>query len=115
MRRLALAVLLAASTSAHAAFQEDVGGEGAQFLKIGAGARALGMGEAMTACAEGPEAVYWNPAGLAATQSTEFAYTRSELPAAVHHDYTALALPASICGPTWLWLANCCSVRAMPC
>jgi Uncharacterised protein family (UPF0164) len=36
----------------------------ANFLKIGVGARAAGMGGAFTAIADNPSAVYWNSAGL---------------------------------------------------
>ena len=99
MRKLVLAAALAfAAAPAFALFQTDAGVNGAQFLKIGGGARALGMGEALTASAEGPEAMYWNPAGLAAARGIELSYTRAELPASVHHDYAALALPASWSG-----------------
>ena len=35
-----------------------------EFLNIGVGARALGMGNANVASAEGVNAGYWNPAGL---------------------------------------------------
>lgn len=38
----------------------------AQFLNLGFGARALGMGEAFTAVADDISCVYYNPAGLAA-------------------------------------------------
>lgn len=100
MRRLLLAAALLPGTAlpALASFQTDAGVNGAAFLKIGAGARALGMGEAMTASAEGPEALYWNPGGLAAARGFEVAYARAELPDSVHHDYAALALPASWSG-----------------
>jgi len=39
--------------------------DGAAFLKIGVGARALGMGSAFTAVVDDGTAFYWNPAGLA--------------------------------------------------
>ncbi len=42
-----------------------VGTAVAQFIEIGLGARATGMGEAYTALAGGAGAVFWNPAGLA--------------------------------------------------
>ena len=44
----------------------DSGTTTAQFLKLGVGARAIGMGEAYSAIADDPTAIYWNPAGLAA-------------------------------------------------
>ncbi len=41
------------------------------FLEGGAGARALGMGNAYTAIADDASAVYWNPAGLAGIRNNE--------------------------------------------
>jgi hypothetical protein len=40
-----------------------------EFLNIGVGARALGMGNTQTALATGVQAGYWNPAGLAAKEA----------------------------------------------
>lgn len=37
----------------------------ASILKLGAGARGMSLGEAFSASASGPEALYWNPAALA--------------------------------------------------
>ena len=47
---------------AHAA----VGEAGFAFLKVGVGARAMGLGSAFVALADDPTALQWNPAGLAA-------------------------------------------------
>lgn len=44
---------------------EKVGTIGAQFLKIGIGARAAGMGAAFVSVSDDASAVYWNPAGVA--------------------------------------------------
>ena len=44
---------------------QRVGTAAAQFLKIGVGARAVGMGESYVAVADDAEALYWNPAGIA--------------------------------------------------
>ncbi len=65
---------------------------GAEFLRLGAGARALGLGEAYGPLAGGAEAVYWNPAGLA-SGARELAYSRSELFGLVHHDFAAYCQP----------------------
>ncbi|MEO0899863.1 MAG: PorV/PorQ family protein [Bacteroidota bacterium] len=55
-----------------------------EFLKIGVGARAFGMGNALTAAATDVTAAYWNPAGLA----TEHALKYPEV-AAMHASYFA--------------------------
>jgi hypothetical protein len=44
--------------------KSSAGTSGAQFLKLGAGARASGMGEANVGVANDASAIYWNPAGL---------------------------------------------------
>ena len=44
---------------------QRVGTASAQFLKIGVGARATGMGEAFVAVADDISTLYWNPAGIA--------------------------------------------------
>jgi hypothetical protein len=43
----------------------------AEFLKIGVGARALGMGGAFVSIADDASATYWNPAGIVQLQSAE--------------------------------------------
>jgi hypothetical protein len=49
--------------------QQELGGQrrgtsSLEFLKIGVGARAEGMGEAFVSVANDPSALYWNPAGI---------------------------------------------------
>jgi hypothetical protein len=44
----------------------------AEFLKVGVGARAMGMGGAFVALANDATASYWNPAGLAQLREAEF-------------------------------------------
>ncbi|MFQ5537896.1 MAG: PorV/PorQ family protein [Gemmatimonadota bacterium] len=62
---LVLCSLLLASFSPAWAQEEDVSStEGALFLLLPVGARAVSLGRAMTAL-EGGESVFWNPAGLA--------------------------------------------------
>lgn len=98
MRVLLALLLLPAFVLPAAAVQKKVAAAAAEFLRVGAGARAMGMGDAFTAVAEGPEAAYWNPAGLAHSRSLEFGYTRSELAGGLHHDYAALATPVDALG-----------------
>ncbi|HJU88270.1 MAG TPA: PorV/PorQ family protein [Gemmatimonadaceae bacterium] len=65
------AFLALATASARA--QDDLTREGAPFLLIPVGARALGMGQAVVAAQQGSEAVWWNPAGLARSEKREIA------------------------------------------
>ena len=48
------------------------GTTGASFLKIGIGARAVGMGEAFVAVSDDASAIYWNPGGLGGLIKKEF-------------------------------------------
>jgi hypothetical protein len=97
---LAALLLLAAAAPARA-LQTNVAGAAAQFLQIGAGARSLGMGEAYTAVADGPDAVYWNPAGLSRMSRPEATYARTELPAGLHHDFLAVGVPSELLAGTF--------------
>jgi len=94
MRRAALALLLATAPALPArAFLNNTGGSTAQFLGIGVGARAAGMGEAFGPIAEGPSAIYWNPAGLARQEAPEISYSHIEMMRFFHHDAFAYAHP----------------------
>jgi hypothetical protein len=61
-----VALLLAGSVAAGRA-RAEVGEAGFAFLKVGVGARAMGLGSAFVAVADDPTALQWNPAGLAAS------------------------------------------------
>jgi len=65
-RIVAILALLGSGASLAEAAQpfDKVGTVGAQFLKIGVGARATGMGGSFTAVADDASSVYWNPAGV---------------------------------------------------
>jgi opacity protein-like surface antigen len=63
----------------------------AQFLKIGVGARAMGMGGAFTATADDITAMYWNPGGLAQTYTNEAFFNHVRWFADVNFDYASFA------------------------
>jgi opacity protein-like surface antigen len=91
---LVLVLLISSSTQAQL-FRSTtkVGTTAAQFLKIGAGAKAIGMGNAHTAVGGDIYSIYWNPAGLAEiTGSSEFAFNHAEWLADVKYDFAAAAL-----------------------
>ena len=55
---------------------QKVGTSSMQFLSVAPDARAMGMGTAYSALAEGAHALYWNPAGLAHTPTYNLAIDR---------------------------------------
>lgn len=70
-----------------------VGTTAAQFLKIGAGARAVGMGGAYTAISNDIYSVYWNPAGIANSPGNgEVAFNHAEWLADISYDFAAASI-----------------------
>jgi hypothetical protein len=68
----------------------------AEFLKVGAGARALGMGGAFVALADDASAVYWNPAGLVSLVDIEVEAMHAEqFGDIVNYDFLAAGFPSS--------------------
>lgn len=83
---LALPLLYAQSQN----FREHVSKRGttaASFLEIGVGARALAMGEAFTAIADDPSAIYWNVGGLARLNRNGLIFNHSEWIADTRFDF----------------------------
>lgn len=58
---------------------------------LGVDARALAMGEAQTAAAEGASGLYWNPASLTGLKGYSVTFMRAAYPASVTYNYGALA------------------------
>lgn len=82
------AALLSLPIAAHA---DKYAGE---FLRLGAGARPLGMGGAFVALADDASAVYWNPAGLAGATEREVLLMHAEqFGSLVNYDFGAFSLP----------------------
>ncbi len=90
-----LALALAAASEANAAeIFEKVGTAGAQFLKIGVGARAVGMGETFVAIADDASAIWWNPAGVARITgdgTSRLTLNHSTWPADISHEFFGYA------------------------
>ncbi len=72
-----------------------------EFISLGVGGRALGMGGAFVALANDVTAGYWNPAGLSHINYPQLALMHDErYGSLVNYDYGAVALPV---GPTTSW------------
>lgn len=69
----------------------SVAASGFAFLEVPAGARAAAMGGAYGSLANGAEAAFWNPAGLAAFEGTQFTATHIETYENLRHEQVAIA------------------------
>ncbi len=88
---LILFVMVSAISFSYGQTLSKSGTTAAQFLKIGIGPRAIGMGSAFTASADDISSVYWNPAGLANNQGMEAMFSRTEWIADVGVDFAAFS------------------------
>jgi len=66
---------------------------GANFLKIDASARAVSMGAAYTALAEGVDSIAYNPAGLASARGVELGFSHTNWLMESRHDFISVAVP----------------------
>lgn len=72
--------------------QDGEGGTESTF-KLGFGARALGLGQAYTALADDPTAVFWNPAGLESVYRQSATFFHTTLFDATQFDFLGYAFP----------------------
>ncbi|MDR3667663.1 MAG: PorV/PorQ family protein [Ignavibacteriaceae bacterium] len=70
-----------------------VGTTAADFLEIGPGAVATGMGGAFVSVANDASALYWNPSGIADFTKNEVTIFHANWIASTNFDYAALVLP----------------------
>lgn len=86
--------LLSVPCGSFAAFNADsIGTSSAQFLKLGAGARASGMGEAYSAVGGEADAVYWNPAALSGIRAYSGLFMHADLFTEFNYEYLGYAQP----------------------
>ena len=100
-KRLGLALLLLlmpAVALAQGVGSERVGTSGGNFLKIGLGARAVGMGEAFVAVANDPSTIYWNSAGVASLVREEGLISHIEWPADISYEHLVYVHPSKKLG-----------------
>jgi hypothetical protein len=71
----------------------NVGTTAAAFLNIGVGSRAIAMGGAFTAIADGATALYWNPAGISRCQRPEVTFTHNDWFLDIYHEFVGAVLP----------------------
>ncbi|MBI1806341.1 MAG: PorV/PorQ family protein [Ignavibacteria bacterium] len=70
---------------------QRVGISAFQFLKLGVGARGVGLGESFTAIANDVSALYWNPAGLTQFSENQLFFAHTEYVVEVKHEFFGAA------------------------
>jgi len=66
------------------------------FLAIGVGARACGMGEAYSAVTDGANSVYWNPAGLIIKKGSEVTFSHLQYVSGIRLGDVAFCMPYKV-------------------
>ncbi len=89
-----LIILLLSCASTGLAF-EKTATTSAPFLKIGSGARALGLGGSFVAQSGDVSALYWNPAGIASISRPTLSGTHLEWIGGLSHDFVGFVTPFS--------------------
>lgn len=87
-------LMLVVSQTSEIVAQTEVGKYAGEFLSLGVGGRALGMGGAYVAVAEDVTAGYWNPAGLGRMNYPQISLMHEEhFGSLVNYNYAAVAIP----------------------
>lgn len=73
----------------------DSGRATAEFLNIGVGARAAGLGGAYSAISADASAVYWNPSGVAGIDETQFFVSHISWYQDINYEFLGASYPAS--------------------
>ena len=93
-KSLKLLIVLSLSFFSGISAQTEVGKYAGEFLSLGVGSRALGMGGASVAVADDVTAGYWNPAGLARMNYPQISLMHEEhFGSLVNYNYAAVAIP----------------------
>jgi hypothetical protein len=88
-----LLVIAALPAGASGFGDKEAGTSAASFLKLGADARAAGMGGAVHAAVDDATAIYWNPAGLAGLRYRHATMTHGASYQNTFQDFVAYAQP----------------------
>lgn len=91
--RAAFAVILLFVLTNHsrAGLRENVGTTAFNFIKIGVGARAVGMGGAFSAIVDDATASYWNPAGLSQIEKIQLSAMHIEWFQGIRYEFIGYA------------------------
>ncbi len=89
------------------AINKNSNGQPGAFLRMGVGARALGLSGAFSAIADDPSAAFWNPAGIDQISNFQFEFMNVDLPFDRTFNFASSVLPVGgfmTVGLSWIGL-----------
>ncbi|OGS43075.1 MAG: hypothetical protein A2539_09300 [Elusimicrobia bacterium RIFOXYD2_FULL_34_15] len=92
---LAVIILTIVTFANAVSISENAGTTTGEFLRIGAGARPAGMGEAFASVADDVYSLYWNPAGLSKVTQKQALLAHTFWYEDVSHEYASYVHPLS--------------------
>lgn len=92
-RKISGIIIITIFLSAHV---YGAGETGAQFLKIGVGARACALSESFAGVADDPSAIYWNPAGITQLSRIELLGMHNFWLLDMSYQYLAVVVPTRL-------------------
>ena len=72
---------------------DKVGSTSAQFLKMGVGARSMGMGGSFVGLANDASALFWNPAGLSFSKGINTLFSHNDWALDISHEFIGAIIP----------------------
>jgi len=93
-----ICISLCLTTASFAQEFAKVGTAGAQFLKIGIGARGVAMSSAYSSVCDDASSIFWNPAGLTAIEKTSVLLAHAEWLVDINYEAAAIARRFSTIG-----------------
>ncbi len=90
-----LVIIISIIILASVSYANGPGTTGANFLKIGVGARAAALGDAFTVIVDDSTSLYWNPAGLAKMEKGQLSATYNMWFAGINQGYLGMGFPIS--------------------
>jgi len=104
--RYLIIVLICIPIAIQAQDGDGQGGTRSPFSEFGFGARAMGLGNAYTALADDPTAVFWNPAGLDYIYQQSLTFFHASLYMGTNYDFLGYAYPTLDIGTFALGIAR---------
>ncbi len=96
MKKTTVFIIIMALATASISWDQTfrkTGSSAAQFLKIGVGARAVGLAGAFGAVANDATALYWNPAGIVNLTKISWTGSHADWIADIAHQFSGLVVP----------------------